>query len=260
MTVTNLGKRLLGKVAIVTGGSSGYGAGIAKKFVEQGAKVCIADRHIEGAERLARDTPGISVQRMDVTMKKDWTQLGQRLMREHGHIDCLINNAGTTYHNKPTLEVTEEDFDRCFNVNVKSIFWSTAELMPIFKQNPSGASIVNIGSVGATRPRPGLVWYNGSKAAVSNATKGLAAEYGPFGIRVNSVCPLLGVTGLINLRFQAFAGVEDTPENKAQFTSNVPLGRLCEASDVANACLYFASDESKFVTGINMDVDGGRCV
>ncbi|GKZ32062.1 hypothetical protein AbraIFM66950_001171 [Aspergillus brasiliensis] len=256
MTATTIGKRLLGKVAIVTGGASGYGAGIATTFAQEGAKVCIADRNVEAAEVLARKLDAISVHRMDVTAKQDWADLRDRVLDTHGQIDCLVNNAGTTYHNKPTLEVTEEDFDRCFNVNVKSIYWATQSLIPTFKGNRDGASIINIGSVGATRPRAGLVWYNSSKGAVSNATKGLAAEYGPFGIRINSICPLLGVTGL----FQAFAGVEDTPENKAKFTSNVPLGRLCEASDVADACLFFASDESRFITGVNLEVDGGRAI
>lgn len=258
MTILNAG-RLLGKVAIITGGASGYGAGIAKRFAQEGAKICIADCNLATAETLAQDLPGtnVSVHKMNVAARKDWDELGQRLLREHGKIDCLVNNAGTTYHNKPTLDVTEEEFNRCFDVNVKGIFHATQSLIPIFKENPSKeSSIVNIGSVGTTRPRAGLVWYNASKGAVSNATKGLAAEYGPFGIRVNSVCPLLGVTGL----FKAFTGVEDTPANKANFTSNVPLGRLCEAADVANACLFLASDESRFITGINLEVDGGRAI
>jgi len=139
-------------------------------------------------------------------------------------------------------------------VNVKSIFFSIGAFVPKLLEEKRSGAIVNIASIGATRPRPGLVWYNASKGAVWNATKGLAAEYGPHGIRVNSVCPLLGGTGL----FETFTGVADTEENRKQFLGNVPMGRLCEARDVADACLFLASDEARFITGTCLEVDGGR--
>jgi len=159
-----------------------------------------------------------------------------------------------TEYFQPTLQVTEDDFDRCFNVNVKSIFFSIGAFVPKLLEEKRPGVIINIASIGATRPRPGLVWYNASKGAVWNATKGLAAEYGPYGIRVNSICPLLGGTGL----FETFTGVPDTEENRKQFLGNVPMGRLCEARDVADACLFLASDEARFITGTCLEVDGGR--
>ncbi|KAL1889139.1 hypothetical protein Sste5346_009086 [Sporothrix stenoceras] len=250
------GTRLAGKVAIVTGGGSGYGAGIARRFAQEGAKVVVADINEAGARETAESLPSsMSFLKTNVTDHSDWQRLLDTTEQRYGRIDCLVNNAGTTYKNKPTLDVTEEEYQRCFDVNVKSIFHSTNLLVPrLIKQG--GGVLLNVASVGATRPRPGLVWYNASKGAVWNATKGLAAELGPHKIRVNSVCPLLGATGL----FEAFSGVPDTPENRAKFLDNVPLKRLCEAQDVANACLFLASDEASFITGINLEVDGGRAV
>lgn len=249
--------RLAGKVAIVTGGGSGYGAGIATLFAKQGAKVVVTDINEDGGKRTVQAMPdSMMFRKANVARENDWKGVVEATQAAFGSINCLVNNAGTTYRNKPTLEVSEADFDRCFDVNVKGVFFGTSAIIPKLLEQKSGGSIINIASVGATRPRPGLVWYNSSKGAVWNVTKGLAAEFGPQGIRVNSICPLLGGTGL----FEAFSGVPDTPENRAKFLSNVPLGRLCDASDVASACLFLASDESSFVTGINMEVDGGRAV
>lgn len=192
--------------------------------------------------------------KFDVTTQEGWKQALDTCMKEFGGIHILVNNAGTTYRNKPTLEVTDQEFDRVFNVNVKSIYWSVNVVVPQMQKQKQGGSIVNVSSIGSVRPRPGLVWYNSSKGAVTNATKGLAAEFGPDQIRVNSLAPLLSGTAL----FSSFVGVEDTPENREKFVSNVPLGRLTEPLDVANAALFLASDEGRFVTGINMEVDGGR--
>ncbi len=158
--------------------------------------------------------------------------------------------------NQPTLEVTEEEFDKVFLVNVKSIYHSVPSFVTPLISSKSPGSIINIASTGALRPRPGLVWYNASKGAVFNATKGLAAEYGSHHIRVNAVCPLLGATGL----FSAFTGLEDTEDNRKKFLFNVPMGRLCEPRDVADACLVLASDESRFVTGTCLEVDWGKCI
>ncbi|KAF7852463.1 uncharacterized protein EAF02_012201 [Botrytis sinoallii] len=212
-----LGTRLQTNVAIVTGGGSGFGAGIARRFAEEGCKVVIADIDAVGGERVASAWPQSMV-------------------------------------NKPTLDVTEDEFDRVFNLNVKSIFFATKHFIPHVVNHGEGGSMINIASIGATRPRPGLVWYNASKGAVVNATKGLAAEYGSKNVRVNSICPLLAGTGL----FSTFTGVEDTPENRDKFLFNVPLGRLCTPEDVANYCLFLASDEARFITGTCLEVDGGR--
>lgn len=184
--------------------------------------------------------------------------------------------------------MSEADFDLVMRLNVKSVFLGTQAVVPRMLAH-GGGSIINIASVGASRPRPGLVWYNASKAAVANvrspfpfpfpsaspssppplpsnaphlpppptqATKGLAAEYAPHNIRVNSINPLLSGTGL----FETFAGVPDTPENRNKFLANVPMGRLTEPSDVAAACLFYASGDSAFVTGTALEVDGGRAI
>ncbi|OGE56777.1 hypothetical protein PENARI_c002G09174 [Penicillium arizonense] len=251
------GTRLQGKVAIVTGGGSGFGAAIARRFGEEGAKVIVTDINVEGGEGVAALNPSnLIFQRMDVTQEDDWKAVLELAFSKFGRLDALVNNAGTTYRNKPTAEVTDAEWERVFNVNVKSIYLATKTVMPRFIEQGSGGSVINISSTGASRPRPGLVWYNASKGAVSNATKGLAAEYGPHNIRVNSVAPLLSGTGL----FSMFTGMEDTPENREKFIGNVPLGRLTEADDIANMCLYLASDEGRFINGTEMVVDGGKCV
>ncbi|KAJ7016583.1 hypothetical protein C8F04DRAFT_981192 [Mycena alexandri] len=249
--------RLQGKVAIVTGGGSGFGAAIARRFGEEGAKVIVTDINVVGGEKVATQNPANLVfQRMDVTQESDWKAVVDLAFSKFGGLDVLVNNAGTSYQNKPTTEVTDDEWERVFKVNVKSIFLSGKIVLPRMIEQGKGGSMINISSTGATRPRPGLVWYNASKGAVTNATKGLAAEYGPHNIRINSVAPLLSGTGL----FSMFTGMEDTTENRQKFIGNVPLGRLTEADDVANMCLYLASDEGSFINGTEMVVDGGKCV
>ncbi|KAF8197656.1 hypothetical protein K438DRAFT_1824426 [Mycena galopus ATCC 62051] len=249
--------RLQGKVAIVTGGGSGFGAAIARRFGEEGAKVIVTDINVAGGEKVAaQNSANLVFQRMDVTQESDWKATVDLAFSKFGGLDVLVNNAGTSYPNKPTVEVTDDEWERVFKVNVKSIFLSAKVVLPRLIEQGKGGSIINISSTGATRPRPGLVWYNASKGAVTNATKGLAAEYGPHNIRINSVAPLLSGTGL----FSVFTGMEDTPENRQKFVGNVPLGRLTEADDVANMCLYLASDEGSFINGTEMVVDGGKCV
>jgi NAD(P)-dependent dehydrogenase (short-subunit alcohol dehydrogenase family) len=157
---------------------------------------------------------------------------------------------------QPTADVTVQEFEDVFNINVKSIYLSIQEIIPILLSRNSGGSIINIASTGSSRPRPGLVWYNATKGAVKNATKGLAAEYGPRQIRVNSISPLLTSTAL----FEQFVGVKDTPENRKQFVAQVPMGRIGEVDDVARVCVFLASDDSKFITGENIKVDGGKCI
>ncbi|KAL5334396.1 hypothetical protein BJX70DRAFT_378386 [Aspergillus crustosus] len=249
--------RLQGKVAIVTGGGSGFGAAISTTFAAEGAKVIIADINVSGSEAVASKSPdNIIFQKVDVTSEQDWKNVVSLAIERFGRVDVLVNNAGTSYRNKPTLEVTEAEWERVFNVNVKSIFYGSRVFIGKLIEQGTGGSVINISSTGASRPRPGLVWYNASKGAVSNATKGLAAEYGPHNIRVNTVSPLLSGTGL----FSMFTGMEDTPENREKFIGNVPLGRLTDPADVANMCLYLASDEGAFVNGAEMIVDGGKCI
>ncbi|CAI7587554.1 unnamed protein product [Penicillium discolor] len=251
------GSRLQGKVAIVTGGGNGFGAAIARRFGEEGAKVIVTDVNVEGGEKVAAQNPSnLIFQRQDVTQEADWKTVLDLAFSKFGRVDVLVNNAGTSYRNKPTAEVTEEEWERVFKVNVKSIYLATKALMPRLIEQGQGGSVINISSTGASRPRPGLVWYNATKGAVTNATKGLAAEYGPHNIRFNTVAPLLSGTGL----FSMFTGMEDTPENREKFIGNVPLGRLTDVDDIANMCLYLASDEARFINGTEMVVDGGKCV
>jgi len=248
--------RLAGKVAIVTGAASGFGLATVKRFVQEGCKVVAADMNGDGLAKVFESGDhNIAPVTANVTVSADWATMVSTAISKFGGLDIVINNAGTSYKNKPTADVTEAEFDRVMAVNVKSIFLSIGAVVPEL-QKRGGGSIVNVASIGAMRPRPGLVWYNASKAAVANASKGLAAEYGKHGIRVNALCPLLSGTGL----FSTFVGVEHTPENVQKFLFNVPLGRLTDPLDVANMALYLSSDEGKFITGVNLEIDGGRAV
>ncbi|CAF9928644.1 MAG: hypothetical protein GOMPHAMPRED_005192 [Gomphillus americanus] len=248
--------RLANKIAIVTGAGSGFGRAIATRFVQEGAKVLVSDVNEsaarETASKIGRDE-NTFVLKFDVTREEDWREVVSEVEKKWGVLDILVNNAGWAYKNRPTLDVTEADFDRVFNINVKSIFHSVPAVVPSMSK-AGGGSIINISSIGSARPRPGLVWYNASKAAVTNASLALAAEYGPQGIRVNAIAPLISGTGL----FEAFAGVPYTEENIKGFVAQVPLGRLTDPLDVANAALFLASDEAAFVTGQNLVVDGGK--
>lgn len=251
--------RLAGKVAIVTGAASGFGLAVTKKFVKEGAKVVAGDLNSEGLSKAYSSSSSleshVATVTANVTSSADWEKMVELAVSRFGGLDILVNNAGTSYKNKPTLDVTEAEFDRVMSVNVKSIFLSIPAAVPALKKR-GGGSIINISSIGAMRPRPGLVWYNASKGAVANASKGLAAEFGKDQIRVNALCPLLSGTGL----FETFVGVPYTEENMAKFLFNVPLGRLTDPNDIANICTFLASDEGRFVTGINLEVDGGRAV
>ncbi|KAF1849952.1 oxidoreductase ucpA [Cucurbitaria berberidis CBS 394.84] len=249
--------RLEGKVAIVTGAGSGFGAGISRRFAAEGAKVLVCDINQAGGEATVSSNPDLlSFHKMDVTKSADWKATMDAVLQKFGRCDILVNNAGWSYTNKPTTDVTEEEFERTFDVNVKGVYLGCNAWVQQAMERKEGGVIINIASVGATRPRAGLVWYNASKGAVWNATKGLALEYGPHQIRVNSICPLVTGTGL----FSAFTGVEDTPENRQKFVGNVPMGRIGEVDDVVNACVFIASSEASFITGVNLEVDGGRCI
>ncbi|KAI8965497.1 3-oxoacyl-reductase [Daldinia sp. FL1419] len=247
--------RLEGKVAIVTGGASGFGKGIVAKFVEEGARIIIADLSEEAGQAAAREL-GCKFAAADVTKREDWERLLQTALDIFGQLDIIVNNAGATYANKPTEEVTDKDFDLVMNVNVKSVYVSTNVVIPYFLEKKRPGSFIQVASTAGVRPRPRLTWYNASKAAVINATKTMAVEYGPQQIRFNAVSPVVGSTGMTHL----FIGKPNTAENRKAFESLVPLGRGSTPEDVANACCYLASEEAAFITGVNIEVDGGRCV
>ena len=247
---------LQGRVALITGAAAGFGEAIAQRFVAEGAKVLVAD--LEGAR--AQDVAtslGASARavRCDVSSRADVDAAVAACVDAFGGVDILVNNAGTTHRNQSMLEVDEATFDRVFAVNVKSIFHTTQAVVPLMKARRSGC-IVNIGSTAGIRPRPGLTWYNASKGAVNLLSKSMAAELGPDGIRVNAVCPVMSPTALI----EQFLGVPDTPEARAKVVAGIPLGRMSTPEDVAEAALYLASDAARFITGVELPVDGGRTI
>ena len=244
--------RLKDKVAIVTGGGSGFGEGIATRFAREGAKLLIADINAQAGARVAREI-GAQFVAADVTKSADWAKLVQAA---GPGLEIVINNAGWTHRNKPYLEVTEAEFDKVYAVNVKSIYLSAMHAVPVFRRR-GGGSIVNIASTAGIRPRPGLTVYNSSKGAVINMSKSMAGEFGPDKIRVNCVNPVFSPeTGLS----AEFAGGAVTEEMKKKFMATIPLGRFSTPLDVANACLYLASDEATMVSGVCIEVDGARCV
>ncbi|MHC9235696.1 SDR family oxidoreductase [Pseudooceanicola sp. 502str34] len=245
--------RLEGKTAIVTGAGSGFGAGIAKRFAEEGAKVLVADLNGDAAEAVAKEIGGIYCE-ADVADPEAVAIMVGMAERNCGPVDILVNNAGTTHLPKPMDEVTEQEFDRVFNVNCRSVYLLAKVLVPKMKARGTG-SIVNIASTGGVSPRPNLTWYNSTKGWMNTATRAMAVELAPFGIRVNAVNPVAGETPLL----KSFMG-QDTPEVRAKFLSTIPIGRFSTPQDIANAALYLASDEASMVTGVCMEVDGGRCI
>ena len=249
--------QLQGKIAIVTGGAAGFGEGIVRSFVAEGARVVIADLATDKGQALAAEL-GLHCAAFvacDVADGASVAALVAATVTRFGVPDIVVNNAGTTHRNRPMLEVDEATFDRMYAVNVKSIFHMAHAVVPLMRQRRAGV-ILNIGSTAGIRPRPGLTWYNGSKGAVNLLSKSMAVELGPDGIRVNAICPVIGETGLL----EKFMGVPDTPENRAKFIATIPLGRMSRPSDVAAAALFLASDAAGFITGVEFPVDGGRTV
>ncbi len=253
--------QLQGKVAIVTGAAGGFGEGIARLFVAEGAKVLIADLDTAKAHAVAASLGegNALALRCDVTQRADIDAAVRACVEAFGTPDIVVNNAGTTHKNQPMLETDEATFDRVFAVNVKSIYHMTQAVLPLMRARSDGrrgGSIINIGSTAGIRPRPGLSWYNASKGAVNLLSKSMAAELGPDNIRVNAVCPVMGATGLI----EQFLGTADTPEARARIVAGIPLGRMSTPEDVAQATLYLASDAARFITGVELPVDGGRTI
>ncbi len=246
--------RLEGKTAIVTGGGSGFGEAIVAGFAAEGAKVVVADIDRAAAERVAAATPGALAVECDVTRDEDTRRMVEAATGAFGRLDILVNNAGVSHWNQKLTEVSEADFDRVYAVNVKSLFWAAKHAVPVMAAQGGGA-IVNTASTAGLRPRPGLCWYNGSKGACILITKSMAVELAPMRIRVNALCPVAGETPLL----AHFMG-GDTPENRARFVATVPLGRLSTPADVARAALWLASDDAEFITGVALEVDGGRCI
>jgi 3-oxoacyl-[acyl-carrier protein] reductase len=247
--------RLKGKVAIVTGGGSGFGEGIVRKFVAEGAKVLVVDRNLEGARRVAEDMgPFAAAYQADVSLKADTLAMIDAAEAKFGPLDILINNAGVSHVPTPTEDVSEDDFDRIFAVNMKAIYLAAKVVVPRFKARKRGV-ILNMASTAGVSPRPRLSWYNASKGWVITATRAMAVELAPFGIRVVALNPVAGETPLL----KTFMG-EDTPEMRAKFLSTIPIGRFSQPEDLGNAACFLCSDEASMITGVAMEVDGGRCI
>jgi 3-oxoacyl-[acyl-carrier protein] reductase len=248
--------RLQGKIAIVTGGASGFGLGIVDAYVREGAQVLVADRNGEAAAKAAeRFGDRAHAFACDVSRKDDVFAMVARTVQLFGGLDIVVNNAGVTHKNQSLMTVTEDEFDRIYAVNVKAIYLATLTCVPEMEKR-GGGSIINTASTAGVRPRPGLTWYNGSKGAAITLTKSMAAELAPQNIRVNAINPVIGETGML----EQFMGAADTPENRAKFLAGIPLGRMSRPSDIANAAVFFADPASAFITGVAMEVDGGRCV
>ncbi len=253
--------RLHNKVAIVTGAASGFGAGIALKFVAEGAQVLIADRDFERAMDVAASLgPAARALRVDVASASDVRAMMEAAELHFGRIDILINNAGVTHLPQPLEDVSEDEFDRVYQVNMKAIYLAMREVVPRLKANAPGhrgvrGVVLNMASTAGVSPRPRLGWYNASKGWVITATRANAVELAPFGIRVVALNPVAGETPLL----KSFMG-EDTPEMRAKFLATIPIGRFSQPDDLANAACYLCSDEASMVTGVCMEVDGGRCI
>lgn len=247
------------KVAIVTGAGGGFGEGIARYFAELGAKVVVADIREDAARTVANAIEAAGGQALavaaDVTRGESVKAMVDAAVQRWGRLDILVNNAGTTHKNRPMLEVDETTFDRVYATNVKSIYWGAMHAVPVMRAQGGGV-IVNIASTAGVRPRPGLTWYNGSKGAAIVLTKSMAAELAPDRIRVCAINPVMGETGLIG----DFLPGEDTEETRRKIISTIPLGRMSRPLDIARATAFLASDEAEFITGVAMEVDGGRCV
>ena len=247
--------RLENKTAVVTGAASGLGKAIVEKFLEEGSKVIIVDVNEDAGRELSGELgPRTLAVSADVGDANSIENLKKSITESFKTVDIVVNNAGVTHLPTPLDEVTEEDFDRVFRVNCKSVYLMAKAFVPNMKSQGSG-SILNIASTAGVSPRPNLNWYNSSKGWMNTATRTMAVELAPFGVRVNAVNPVASETPLL----ASFMG-EDTPEMRQKFLSTIPLGRFAQPEDIANAACYLSSDEASMVTGVCMQVDGGRCI
>ena len=247
--------RLTGKTAIVTGGASGFGAGIVRRFVQEGCKVMIADINTDAARQMKQEMGDHAIaQTVDVGDGASVKRMVRAAMDAWDHLDIMVNNAGVTHMPAPMQDVSEDDFDRVYRVNMKSLYYIACEIVPLMQAQGKG-TILNVASTAGVSPRPNLNWYNASKGWVITATRTMAIELAPHNIRVNALNPVAGETPLL----ASFMG-EDTPEMRKKFLSTIPLGRFSQPEDMGNAALFLCSDEASMITGVAMEVDGGRCI
>ncbi len=247
--------RLKNKTAIVTGGASGFGEGIVRKFRAEGARVMIGDINGDGAEELAGELgAGVVARQVDVSDSDSVSAMVAAAILAFSKVDILVNNAGVTHLPGPLEDIAEGEFDRVLAVNAKSVFLTAKHLVPHMKGNGAGA-ILNVASTAGVSPRPRLSWYNASKGWMITATKSMAVELAPSGVRVNAINPVAGETPLL----KTFMG-EDTPKMRKKFLSTIPIGRFSQPEDMGNAACFLCSDEASMITGVALEVDGGRCI
>ena len=245
--------RLKNKIAIVTGGGSGFGAGIVKKFIQEGAKVVVADINLENAEKVAMDSGGFAVE-VDVSNSLSFKNMVDKTLEKFGKIEIMVNNAGITHLPNSMENISEAEFDKIFAVNSKSVFFSAKYLVPKMT-SIGGGNILNVASTAGISPRPNLTWYNATKGWMISATKAMAIELASKRIRVNALAPVAGETPLL----KSFMG-GDTPEKREKFLSTIPIGRFSTPNDMGNAACFLCSEEASMITGVVLQVDGGRCI
>ena len=245
--------RLKNKIAIVTGGGSGFGAGIVKKFIQEGAKVVVADINLENAKKVAMDTGGFAVE-VDVSNSLSFKNMVDKTLENFGKIEIMVNNAGITHLPNSMEDISEAEFDKIFAVNSKSVFFSAKYLVPKMT-SIGGGNILNVASTAGISPRPNLSWYNATKGWMISATKAMAIELASKRIRVNALAPVAGETPLL----KSFMG-GDTPEKREKFLSTIPIGRFSTPDDMGNAACFLCSEEASMITGVVLQVDGGRCI
>ncbi len=249
--------RLQDKTAIVTGGGSGIGEAICRRFVQEGARVVVVDRDAAGGTRVADEIAAahgpdrVAFVHADVTLGPDVQRFVQVCQDRFGRLDVMVNNAGISVPSGRMEDMDEASFDRAMAVHVKALFWSAKYAVPVMRRQKSGVILITA-STASYRPRRNMVWYGGSKGAALTIAQAMADELAADNIRVNALCPVSAETPMILPRL--------TPERRAMFEASIPLGRLAKASDVANAALFLASDEADFITGVGFPVDGGRCI
>jgi len=245
--------RLKNKIAIVTGGGSGFGAGIVKKFIQEGAKVVVADINLENAEKVVMASGGLAVE-VDVSNSLSFKNMVDKTLEKFGKIEIMVNNAGITHLPNSMEDISESEFDKIFAVNSKSVFFSAKYLVPKMT-SIGGGNILNVASTAGISPRPNLSWYNATKGWMISATKAMAIELASKRIRVNALAPVAGETPLL----KSFMG-GDTPEKREKFLSTIPIGRFSTPEDMGNAACFLCSEEASMITGVVLQVDGGRCI
>ncbi|NKB98406.1 MAG: glucose 1-dehydrogenase [Pseudomonadales bacterium] len=246
---------LEGKVALVTGAGSGFGRGIAQTFAEKGAQVSVLDLNASAAQETAAIIGDNAMAVCaDITDRAAIAGAVAATIEWAGQLNCVVNNAGLGLRPTPLEETTETDFDRLLAVNMKSIFLMSQVITPIFKEQGGGV-VLNMASTAGVSPRPNLTWYNASKGWVITATRSMAVELAAHNIRVNALNPVAGDTPML----ATFLG-DDTPENRQKFIDTIPLGRLSTPQDLGQAAAFLCSDEASLITGVALEVDGGRCI